>query len=73
MGLFFARTYSDAAEELIKELRPIRVLLFRVEEIQWALTREPPLDMLEIVRRKWHMALEEGRPDASLLAYSVLD
>jgi hypothetical protein len=73
MGLFFARKYSIAAEELCKELRPIRVLLFHAEEIDWALTREPPLDMLELVRRKWHMALEEGRPDAPLLDYTALD
>jgi hypothetical protein len=63
MGLFFSRTYSQAAEELVKELRPIRVLLFRTNEIDWALTREPPLDMLEVVRRKWRTALESGVPD----------
>jgi hypothetical protein len=66
IGLFFAREYSRAAEELLKELRPIRVLLFSAVEINWALTREPPLDMLEIVRRKWWLALEFGRPDALL-------
>jgi hypothetical protein len=73
LGLFFAPKYSSAAEELSKELRPIRVLLFRVEEIQWALTREPPLDRLEMVRWKWHMALEEGRPDGPVLDYTALD
>jgi hypothetical protein len=73
MGLFFARMYSDAAEELVKELRPIRVLLLRIEEIDWALTREPSLDMLELVRRKWCLAVEEGRPDASLSQGSALD
>jgi hypothetical protein len=51
---------------LAKELRPIRVLLFRTREIDWALTKEPPSDMLEIVRRKWRLALETARPDASI-------
>jgi hypothetical protein len=66
LGLFFARNYSDAAVELAKELRPIRVLLFRANEINWALTRERPRDMLALVRRKWHRAVEEGSPDGSL-------
>ena len=66
VGLFFARDYSEAALELAKELRPIRVLLFLASEIDRRLTREPPLDMLEMVRRKWRIAVEEGRPDASI-------
>jgi hypothetical protein len=66
IGLFFAQTYSQAAEELVKELRPIRVLLFRTEEINWALTSTPPLEMLEIIRRKWRAALELGIPDDML-------
>jgi hypothetical protein len=66
IGLFFAPDYSKAAVELVKELRPIRVLLFLTNEINRGLTREPPLDMLEMVRRKWCMAVEEGRSDASL-------
>lgn len=66
MGLFFAPNYSDAAKELTNELRPIRVLLFRTIEIHEALTREPPLDMLEIARRKWRAAVEEGRSNADL-------
>jgi hypothetical protein len=66
IGLFFSRVYSIAAEELAAELRPIRVLLFRADEIQWALTREPPLDMLEIVRRKWRAAMELAVPDFSI-------
>ncbi len=63
MGLFFSQAYSPAARELAAELRPIRVLLFRNDEIQWALTRESPLDMLDIVRRKWRAALELAVPD----------
>lgn len=66
LGLFFAPNYSDAALELVKELRPIRVLLFRAHEINQGLTREPPLDMLELVTRKWRRAVEEGRPDGML-------
>ncbi len=50
LGLFFAQGYSPAAEELVKELRPIRVLLFRVNEMHEALTREPSIGMLEMVR-----------------------
>lgn len=73
MGLFFAGLYSEAALELTKELRPIRVLLFRADEIDWALTREPPLDMLEVVRRKWRRAVEEGRPDSLLSEDRGLD
>jgi hypothetical protein len=71
MGLFFAQDYSPAAEELVKELHPIRVRLFRTMEIHWALTREPPLDMLEIVRRKWRAALESGMPNVSV--WRVMD
>lgn len=73
LGLFFARRYSAAAEELARELRPIRVLLFRADEIHWALTRETPLDMLGIVRTKWRSALEEGRPDSLLSQASGID
>jgi hypothetical protein len=69
IGLFFSQAYSPAAEELARELRPIRVLLFRTEEIQWALTREPPLDMIEVVRRKWRLALEQARPDYPIFKY----
>jgi hypothetical protein len=69
IGLFFAQGYSQAAEELSRELRPIRVLLFRTKEIQWALTRESPLDIIEVVRRKWRLALEEARPDYAILNY----
>ncbi len=72
LGLFFAREYSQAAEELVMELRPIRVLLFRAREIHEALTKTPPLDMLEMVRRKWWLALELGRPHASLDQLSEL-
>jgi hypothetical protein len=61
--IFFSQAYTRAAEELVKELRPIRVLLFRTDEIDWALTRPRPLDMLEMVRRKWRAALELGIPD----------
>ncbi len=67
IGLFFARDYSEAARELVNELRPIRVLLFRTIEINRGLTREPPLDMLEMIRRKWRVAVEEGKPYARLL------
>ncbi len=70
IGLFFSREYSESAEELARELRPIRVLLFRTGEIQWALTREPPLDMLEVVRRKWRLALELASPNESVANYS---
>jgi len=66
IGLFFSQAYSPAAEELAKELRPLRVLLFRTKDIDWALTRPHPLDMLEIVRRKWRAALELAVPDYSI-------
>jgi hypothetical protein len=73
MGLFFAGRYSPAAEELARELRPIRVLPFRADEIHWALTREPPIDMLGMIRRKWRSALELGRPDTLLSQASGID
>jgi len=69
IGLFFSRLYSEAAEELAAELRPIRVLLFRIEEIEWALISEPPLDMVEVVRRKWRLALESAIPGRDLRMY----
>ena len=68
IGLFFAPDYTEAAVELLKELRPIRVLLFLAAEINQALTQEPPLDILELVKRRWRMAVEQGRPDAVLVA-----
>ncbi len=73
IGLFFARSYSAAADELARELHPIRVLLFRADEIHWALTQVPPLDMLGMVRRKWRSALELGKPDTLLSEASGLD
>jgi hypothetical protein len=73
IGLFFARNYSEAAKELVKELRPIRVLLFRTDEINGGLTREPPVDILELVRRKWRIAVEKGQPDARLFEGSGSD
>ena len=57
----------------IGELRPIRVLLLRTSEIDRGLTQKPPPDMLEIVRRKWRMAVEEGRPDARLFEGAGFD
>jgi len=69
IGLFFSQSYSKAAEELARELRPIRVLLFRTEEIHWALKKESPLDMLEIVRTKWRAALALASPDYPVSKY----
>ena len=52
---FFARNYSDAADELGQgAAADPRVALWR-HEIHWALTQEPPLDMLAMVRRKWRI------------------
>jgi hypothetical protein len=63
MGLFFSRDYSDSAIELAAELRPIRVLLFRVEGIVWELKKERSFDMLKLVEKKWRAAMHYARPD----------
>ena len=71
IGLFFARDYTEPATELARELRPIRVLLFRIAEINWALTRSPQMTMLEMVERKWRSAVIYAKPDYLLSELSV--
>ena len=66
LGLFFSREYSTSAVELARELRPIRVLLPRVEEISLELKKPQPFDMLQLVRRKWRAVMLYGRPDYEL-------
>lgn len=66
LGLFFSQDYSDSAVELVRELRPIRVLLLRVKEINMELQKSGPFDMLQLVRRKWFKAMMYGRPDFDL-------
>jgi hypothetical protein len=68
LGLCFSQDYSDSAIELASELRPIRVLLFRVEEIESELKKKQPFDRLELVRKKWRGAVKYARPDSDLSA-----
>jgi hypothetical protein len=66
LGLFFSQDYSDSAIELASELRPIRVLLLRVEVIEWELKKKQPFDMLKLVWKKWRAAVKFARPDYDL-------
>ncbi len=66
LGLFFSQDYSNSAVELARELKPIRVLLLRVEEIVLELKRPVPFDMLGLVSRKWRAAMMYARPDFNL-------
>jgi hypothetical protein len=66
LGLFFSRDYSDSAIELARELRPIRVLLLRVDEIALELKAPEPFDMLGLVRKKWLKAIMYAIPDFDL-------
>jgi hypothetical protein len=66
LGLFFSRAFSDSAIELATELRPIRVLLIRVEDVEWELLKQQPFDMLNLVRKKWRAAVMYARPDFEL-------
>jgi len=67
LGLFFSRKYSNSAIELASDLRPIRVLLFRIEEIDSELKKEQRFDILELVRKKWRGAVKYARPDYDLI------
>jgi hypothetical protein len=61
LGLFFSASgYTDAAEETAETLRPLRVLLFDRRDLLWALKSER--SMLEMVHRKWVLALKYGKP-----------
>jgi hypothetical protein len=61
MGLFFAASgYTAPALELVDRLRPIRVLLFDQEDLDWAV--QSPGSMMQMVRRKWILAVKNGRP-----------
>jgi hypothetical protein len=59
LGLFFsAFGYTQPAIESTDRLRPVRVLLFDLEDLHWALARKPfKGSMLELVRRKWVLAV----------------
>src|SRR5205823_3934350 len=68
LGLFFsAFGYTRPAQESANRLHPLRVLLFERRDLEWALAREPfKGSMLEMVRRKWMLAVKRGRSDVSL-------
>ena len=40
-------------------ISPLRVLLFEKEDLDWAMGR--PGGMMEMVRRKWRLAVRDGR------------
>lgn len=63
LGLFFsAFGYTNPAKDCAEFLRPIRVLLFDRDDLDWALQQEPfKGSMKEVVRRKWLQAVMTGR------------
>jgi hypothetical protein len=63
LGLFFsAFGYTGPAKDCAELLRPIRVLLFDRDDLNWALQQEPfKGSMKEMVRRKWLHAVMSGR------------
>jgi hypothetical protein len=65
IGLFFSASgYTVPAIEKARSLRPIRVLLFGANDLNWAMER--PSSMMSMVQRKWMRALKEGIPDAKV-------
>jgi hypothetical protein len=62
LGLFFsAFGYTPAALETTELLRPLRVLLFDGYDLEWALAPGPFKGrMMEMVRRKWVLAMMYG-------------
>ncbi len=63
LGLFFSVFgYTQPARESTDRLRPVRVLLFDQEDLNWALMRKPYKgSMMEMVRRKWLLAVMYSR------------
>lgn len=83
MGLFFsAFGYTKPAEELATLLRPHRVLLFYREDLAWALpaanlskakaAKEFQGRMIDVVRRKWMLAVQYSRPNIRVDTIQVL-
>ena len=70
--LFSAFGYTPPAIESAELLHPIRVLLFDDRDLRWALDetllKGPAAQkrfegrMAEMVRRKWMLAMQSGRP-----------
>jgi hypothetical protein len=70
LGLFFsAFGYTAPAVESARLLRPLRVLLFDKDDLGDALAEGKTFKgrMAEIVRRKWALAVQTGRPHVSVL------
>jgi hypothetical protein len=66
LGLFFSASgFTVPAVEKARALRPIRVLLFEADDLNWALQR--PGSMMTMVQRKWLLALKEGHPNARVV------
>jgi hypothetical protein len=65
LGLFFsAYGYTYPATECAELLRPIRVLLFDADDLNWALQQESfKGSMREMIRRKWFHTVMLGRLD----------
>jgi hypothetical protein len=68
LGLFFsAFGYTAAAVETADLLRPIRVLLFDQVDLAWSLAQRTFRgSMLEMVRRKWRLAVKLSRPSVAV-------
>lgn len=68
LGLFFsAFGYTQPAKESTDRLRPVRVLLFDQDDLDWALVKRPfKGSMMEMVRRKWPLAVMYSRSSASV-------
>ena len=63
LGLFFSISgYTTPALESTQDYRPIRVLLFDLEDLRWLVARKRKDRMMELVRRKWLLAVREGNP-----------
>jgi hypothetical protein len=61
LGLFFSVSGDTGpCLDLVDRLRPMRVLLFEELDLDWAVKVQN--NMLEMVRRKWILALRTGRP-----------
>ena len=61
LGLFFSPSgYTAGARQSAEHLKPIRVLMFWPEDLEWALLEQGR--MMEMIWRKWTLAVQFGRP-----------
>jgi hypothetical protein len=65
--LFSAFGFTNPAKESTDRLRPVRVLLFDQDDVNWVLAKKPfKGSVLELVHRKWLLAVMYGSSSVPL-------